>query len=293
MQSGNSDVYVAVWMVTYNHEKYISRCIESVINQKTDFNFRLFIGEDCSSDNTLEICASFFKKFPDKITLLESRQNLGASANAKRVYKECIDSSAKYITMIEGDDFWTDMERLQKLVGLMDQSDQFVACFHNAHRINDSDSVIGQVYNPRRNRFVKMDDLLQGDYMKTCCLLFRNSNDMLKPMMNGMMPIEDTSVGYCLLSNGRMAVFISEIMAAYTVHSGGVWSMISTEKRLEKIMENLLVYRLFFKNDRVIYPKFLKMMRQHLKLMLVFYLRSFKALKAVRAFGFLIRYFFI
>ena len=49
-------ITVAVWMVTYNHEDYISRAVESVMDQKTNFKYKLFIGEDYSTDNTREIC---------------------------------------------------------------------------------------------------------------------------------------------------------------------------------------------------------------------------------------------
>ena len=43
---------VSVCMITYNHEKFISQAIESVLMQKTDFEYELVIGEDYSTDRT-------------------------------------------------------------------------------------------------------------------------------------------------------------------------------------------------------------------------------------------------
>ncbi len=43
---------VAVCIVTYNHEKYIAQTIDSVLMQKTDFDFEIVIGEDCSTDRS-------------------------------------------------------------------------------------------------------------------------------------------------------------------------------------------------------------------------------------------------
>jgi len=41
-----------VCMITYNHEKFIAQAIESVLMQKTNFDFKLVIGEDFSIDRT-------------------------------------------------------------------------------------------------------------------------------------------------------------------------------------------------------------------------------------------------
>ena len=69
--------FLAVWMITYNHQDYIAQALESVMMQKTDFNVHLFIGEDFSSDNTRVICQSLKQKYPNKITLILNEKNLG------------------------------------------------------------------------------------------------------------------------------------------------------------------------------------------------------------------------
>jgi len=42
-------------MTAYNHSKYISACLDSVLAQKTNFDFEIVLGEDCSTDDTREI----------------------------------------------------------------------------------------------------------------------------------------------------------------------------------------------------------------------------------------------
>src|SRR5664279_2965814 len=100
------DPVVAVFMVTYNHEKYIAQSIESVLMQKTTFPFKLFIGEDCSTDNTRSICLEYFKQEPEKIELYLNEKNIGAIKNSHQIYKACYYSNAKYVAMLEGDDCW-------------------------------------------------------------------------------------------------------------------------------------------------------------------------------------------
>lgn len=68
---------VSVCMIAYNHERFISQAIESVLMQRTSFPFELVIGEDCSIDQTLEICKKYTKENESVIKLLPNESNLG------------------------------------------------------------------------------------------------------------------------------------------------------------------------------------------------------------------------
>lgn len=107
-------------MVVYNHEKYIGQAVESVLMQKTTFPFKLFIGEDCSTDQTPTICLKYKEENPDIIEVIFNKQNLGAVNNAKQIFGACFSSGAKYIALLEGDDYWTDPYKLQKQVDFLE-----------------------------------------------------------------------------------------------------------------------------------------------------------------------------
>lgn len=104
---------VSVDMITYNHAPHIARAIEGVVKQKTNFPFKLVIGEDCSTDGTREIVFEYKKKYPDIIHVIASDHNLGASVNSRQVAQAC---TGKYIAFCEGDDFWHNETKLQKQV---------------------------------------------------------------------------------------------------------------------------------------------------------------------------------
>src|SRR5258705_282442 len=61
---------VDVNLVTYNHEKYVARAIESVLEQKTNFDYRLIIGDDCSTDNTQSIIRQYAQQYPERIQVM-------------------------------------------------------------------------------------------------------------------------------------------------------------------------------------------------------------------------------
>ncbi len=105
---------VSVVMTTYNHEKSIGRAIESALDQETDFEYEIVIGEDCSPDKTREICMAYQKRFPEKIRVLWSNVNVfKMGGSGPRVSHRC---RGKFLAFLEGDDCWIDRHKLQKQV---------------------------------------------------------------------------------------------------------------------------------------------------------------------------------
>ena len=123
---------VSVHMITYNHEPYIRQAIEGVMMQKTDFEFELVIGEDCSQDKTREICFEYQKKYPDKIRVLWWHENVSKlGGNGRRNRAHC---RGEFIAYCEGDDYWIDPLKLQKQVDVMRANSSIGLCFSLAKR---------------------------------------------------------------------------------------------------------------------------------------------------------------
>ena len=112
---------VTVLMITYNHEKYIAEAIEGVVMQKCNFPIELVIVEDHSSDGTLEICKDYQKRYSEIIHLFTANERkpfvlahiLKSSEFIDMVYR------GEYIAFCEGDDYWTDMNKLQKQIDIL------------------------------------------------------------------------------------------------------------------------------------------------------------------------------
>lgn len=101
---------VSVQMLSYNHQPFITRAIDGVINQKTNVPFELVIGEDCSTDGTREIVFDYQKKYPDIIQVVTSDRNVGMRKNSIRTTQAC---RGKYIAICDGDDYWHNVDKLQ------------------------------------------------------------------------------------------------------------------------------------------------------------------------------------
>jgi len=114
---------VSVHMITYNHEPYIAQAIECVLNQKTTFPFELVIGEDCSTDNTRSILRDYQQKYPHKIRILTSENNVGMHNNWLRTTIAC---KGKYIAYCEGDDYWHNENKLDKQIKFLEEHADYV-----------------------------------------------------------------------------------------------------------------------------------------------------------------------
>lgn len=128
-----NNVSVSVCIVTYNQEKYIAECLESLVQQKTNFNFEIIIGEDCSTDNTRKIVEQYAKKYPNLIIPLFHKKNIGAVENIKQVYKK---ARGKYIAHMDGDDLALP-EKLQIQFDILESSNSCDVCSHDMQRIDD------------------------------------------------------------------------------------------------------------------------------------------------------------
>lgn len=118
----NNQPLVSICMITYNHEKFISYALNSVLMQKVDFEYEIIIGEDCSTDDTRRIILEYYKKYPCKIKLILQKKNVGPVKNEYEVLSKC---SGKYIAFLEGDDYWTDEYKLQKQIDFLETNSDY------------------------------------------------------------------------------------------------------------------------------------------------------------------------
>lgn len=93
---------VSVCVVTYNQEKYIRQCLQSIVDQETDFDFEVVVGDDCSTDDTRAIVSEFAERYAGIVKPLFHEKNMGAGANFKYTHDQAI---GEYIAHVDGDDY--------------------------------------------------------------------------------------------------------------------------------------------------------------------------------------------
>ncbi len=211
---------VSVAMVTYNHEKFIAKALDSVLMQRTNFDYELVIGEDCSTDKTRNILIDYQKRYPDKFRLLLHEKNLGMHENGARVLDAC---TGEYIAMLDGDDYWTVPEKLQKQVDFLDNHPECAICYHDALIVHEDGSRDPMHYRPFQKAFSTVEDLFLDNFIPTCAVMFRNGLFGGVPDWVSTLKMGDWLIHILNALHGRIG-YLDETMAVYVVHPGGIWS---------------------------------------------------------------------
>ncbi len=228
---------LSVCMITYNHEKYIAQAIEGVLMQKTKFAFELIIGEDNSTDKTREICINFRNNNSDKINLTLNDSNLGMICNFIETYKKC---KGKYIAFCEGDDYWTDLFKLQKQVDFLEANPEFTLSFHSVSCINENGKTTRVLPENLSKSILSIADLALGNFIPTVSCIHRNGPINSFPEFVFNAPAIDYIFHLLNTKNGRIG-YINSNMGVYREHNGGVWSSLSENIKNERLIDGVLV----------------------------------------------------
>ena len=212
---------VSVTMVTYGQEKYIQKAIEGVFLQKTNFPVELIIANDCSPDNTDEIVKEIIKKSPSNIQVKYTKHeiNKGMIPNFIWVYQQ---AQGKYIAICEGDDYWTDENKLQKQVDFLEQNPDYSISCHNVFLLNGDTLSSESPYDKENTQDTyTLDDLACRNIVPTLSVVYRHFNINF-PDWFFSSPLGDYPLMLWIAQRGKIKYFENK-MAVYR-QNVGVWS---------------------------------------------------------------------
>jgi glycosyltransferase involved in cell wall biosynthesis len=228
---------VSVAMITYNHEKYIAQAIESVLMQKTSFPVELVVGEDCSKDATRRIVQEYARNHSAKIRPLLHERNVGMHANFQSAITAC---RGLYIAILEGDDFWTANDKLQRQADFLDSHPDCPLCFHRARMLFQKDPSKSDEWPPARIRQGEYSaaELLTENPVPTCSVLLRRCQIPVLPRELCKLPMGDWPMWILMSLRGKVR-YLDEPMAVYRCHEGGVWSSMTEVQQFAVVSEML------------------------------------------------------
>jgi glycosyltransferase involved in cell wall biosynthesis len=228
---------VSVDMITYKHESFIKQAIEGVLMQKTNFEYDLIIADDCSPDNTEEIVRNIIATHPKGhfIKYFRHEKNIGMQPNGMFAVKQC---KGKYIALCEGDDYWTDSNKLQKQVDFLENNSAFSLVGHFA--VNSNNKMIG-VFD--KEDFSFEDIYFRNLSIPTASIVFRNNIEIpkwVKKVYGG-----DRALIFLCAKSGNLKV-LPFVGSYYRIHSGGMEQQYKDDlkKSIRNINEHIVYYNL-------------------------------------------------
>ena len=226
-------VRASVVMVTYNHERFIARAIDSVLAQQTNFGFELIISEDRSSDASRSIIEYYAEKHHGKIRLMLSERNLNSNAVAGRAI---MTARGEYVALMDGDDYLSSPLKLQKQVEFLDRHPDHAMCYHNADIIRDGeDRIVAPFVKAHSPQLSDLRSILAANPVPGSSSMFRTG--ALRPLPDWFAgaPFGDWSLFIVAGQRGPIG-YIDETLSVYRMHAGGAWSGLSRPAQYHALM---------------------------------------------------------
>lgn len=236
---------LSILLITYNQEKYVKECLESILMQRIPFDVEIVMLDDCSTDSTLLIADQILKQSRHNYRILTNDQNIGISKNYQKGFKEC---KGDFIAVIEGDDYWTDPERLAKHVTFLESHRECVMSYNRIiYYYEDSMRFVVHEWNGKED----------FDYVTTSQLAVRNCignlsacvfrNSVIQKLSQDLFDLEiaDWMLGMALGQFGLIA-HLKEAMSVYRIHSGGQWSRMSSKEMIQNTLRLIDIYNDYF-----------------------------------------------
>lgn len=232
-----------VLIPTYNHEAYIEKCLDSVLEQKTKYEIKIICFDDCSTDGTLGILHNIQKKFPENIQVIKNNKNLGRGRLSIMQNAHKYSQYSDYWTVLDGDDSWVNKDKVEKQIDILERNSNYVGCCGYT-KVYDA---YGQYLSTIKQDIssYNLKDLIVYEHYKNLyahpsSIIWRNvyytTYNFILPKNKYTKIKGDLSVMYLMLNfDDKKKIFcLDEIVSRYNFNKKGLWSSLSEKKR-EKI----------------------------------------------------------
>lgn len=241
---------ISVCIPTYNQERYIEKCLLSVINQDINIPYEIIVADDFSSDQTRNIILSISKSYPGKIKYIFNSKNLGPTQNALLARSHAL---GKYICHCDGDDFFY-KEKLRIQYDFLEANHSYIAAWHQVDVINEDDSV-RKAAKKKSNEIISIyiqDMLSFGSWGANSSLMYRYNGIPFKTEKYTMFDFEFYLI---LLNDGKMAL-LPNILGGYRIGAFGSLTSSLIKNRVNHLRESQLKVWMEYVSGKREYKKF-------------------------------------
>lgn len=146
----SNDITVSVLCTVYNHEKYLDQCLNSLVNQKTNFKYEIIVHDDASTDKSVDIIKKYQKLYPELIKPILQKENQYSKELTAINKIILLKARGKFFAFCEGDDYWIDNAKLQKQYDAISTHSDCKLCVHRVIDVNEY-GVELNTFHPRDN----------------------------------------------------------------------------------------------------------------------------------------------
>ncbi len=182
---------VSICITTYKHEKYIKECLESIFTQEFSGTYEIIVCNDNSPDNTEVIINEIIASHPKGSTIkyFKNVPNLGYVKNTLFSFSKAL---GKYISVLDGDDYFIDRQKLQKQFDFLENNPDFSAVGADSLVLYEDSDVESHSFSGHLGLELTREDLTDTKICQTSTFFFR------KKILKEDFPTEIISADRCL-----------------------------------------------------------------------------------------------
>ncbi|AXV16481.1 hypothetical protein CYG48_12755 [Neorhizobium sp. SOG26] len=219
---------------TYNHERFIEAAIESAVAQTGHIVHTVLVYDDGSTDGTRDIIKKMVEKYPKIVRDISRGDNRGISETFKYCIKKAV---GDFTAILEGDDVWTDNEKIWKQINFLLENPQCSMVFS---KILVKELPSGKERTLERQEKLVKSILDGGDFLAepTMNLIANFSSCLFKGALLRSVPerlfegrFNEIALAFFMERHGPIG-FLNEALSIYHQHPQGVWTGSSKAEQL-------------------------------------------------------------
>lgn len=227
---------LSVIIVTYNVRNYLEQAINSCLNQNYQGDFEIIIGDDGSSDGTIDIIKEYTVKFPEiiKYFIMDRSDvtDLIPSIRVTNVLRRAFEmAKGEYITCMAGDDYFSDLSKFETQVDFLEKNKTYQSCYTDYRKVWDN----GEKIDFHTKKVISRAIFWSKYYIHVSCYVFRRSVFSSLPDRF----FDDTGLIFAMLKTGK-CFHIPNIMFDYRQRDN---SIMHESDNLELNILELLLYQ--------------------------------------------------
>lgn len=217
-------IEISIIVLAYNHQDFIEKNLDGIFMQDFTGSVELIICNDASTDATDSVIRKKILQRPPNVQVkyFDHKKNIGATPNFYFALKE---ATGKYLAFCEGDDYWTDTQKLSHQLKFLIENRDCALSFHQVMNVSAHKKYDRKIFATVENRTYTPEEIYRHWTIHTASVVMRRSvldSDAFKKTMKDPKLLYFDTILFLAASTTGNLCGMARTMSAYRRHDQGI-----------------------------------------------------------------------